>query len=190
MVSSRAEGGPGEAAADEGTGLRIRGDVELPEPAEAVTEEDAKREAGAGPEQAAAAARAVKEAMAAATAAQALGSIPMQKGYFMPQDEGLEGAGADEEVADVDLISEEEEEEEDQEEDEEEEEEMEEMEPPPKRRAVEKKSKSSVKSRSAPSKPSPAAPADEDSDDDSAGYGAGGLSWEAVMSAMTKASVS
>ncbi|KAG2442233.1 hypothetical protein HYH02_009717 [Chlamydomonas schloesseri] len=80
----------------------------LPVPRELVTEEDAAGEAGAKPEAAAAAARAVREVLLSATAAQARSAIPVQNDYFMPEDEQREGEPANDgeaPVEDPDVIS-------------------------------------------------------------------------------------
>ncbi|KAI8471387.1 MAG: NUC091 domain-containing protein [Monoraphidium minutum] len=83
-----AEGG-GEGGAAEGGAMY----------AEGVTEEDAAGEAGVRPETAGAAARAVREAAAAALAAQARGRIPIREGYYLPDDERAEGGeGEDDDV--------------------------------------------------------------------------------------------
>ncbi|PNH08829.1 Nucleolar GTP-binding protein 2 [Tetrabaena socialis] len=87
---------------------------DLPVPREMVTEEDAAKEAGVKPEVAAAAARAVREVLMNATAAQARAAIPVQADYFMPEDERRAGE-ADEAAADPDLISSDSEDDEDEE---------------------------------------------------------------------------
>ncbi|KAF5842967.1 NUC091 domain-containing protein [Dunaliella salina] len=73
-----------EAAVDEETR------AELPAPTNAVTEEDAQREAGVVPETAAAAAREANKLLSAAGRQQARSEIPVQDGYFMPDDERKE----------------------------------------------------------------------------------------------------
>mmetsp|Transcript_35555 Transcript_35555/g.78915 ORF Transcript_35555/g.78915 Transcript_35555/m.78915 type:complete len:702 (+) Transcript_35555:106-2211(+) len=155
--------------------------LELPVPAEAVTEEDALAEAGARPENAAAAARAVRDALATAAAAQSRAAIPVQQDYFMPDDERKEEVD-EEEAVDPDVISSagEDEEEEDQQEgtsgsDSAEEEEEEEA-GPSRRPALKQGDKEAKKGRGT-KRPAP----QEESDDESDGYGAGGLSWEAVL---------
>ncbi|GLC34322.1 Nuclear/nucleolar GTPase 2 [Pleodorina starrii] len=77
----------------------------LPIPKELVTEEDAMKEAGAKPEAAAAAARAVREVLLSATAAQARSAIPVQQDYYMPEDERRVGEAVDAEAVDPDAIS-------------------------------------------------------------------------------------
>uniref|UniRef100_A0A7S3R4D1 Nuclear/nucleolar GTPase 2 n=2 Tax=Dunaliella tertiolecta TaxID=3047 RepID=A0A7S3R4D1_DUNTE len=77
-----------EAAVDEETR------AELPAPSHAVTEEDAQGEAGVEPETAAAAAREANKLLSAAGRQQARGEIPVQDGYFMPDDERKEEQGA------------------------------------------------------------------------------------------------
>ena len=82
---------------------------------EAVTEEDALGEAGAQPEQARAAARAVQEAAVTVLKRQQRGAIPVKEGYYLPddlqQEDGEEGLseGADEEGESVEEGDEEEE---------------------------------------------------------------------------------
>ncbi len=169
---------------------------QLPEPAEAVTEQDAMGEAGARPEEAAAAARAARELLSSATALQARSRIPVLPHFFSPEDEGV--ATGDEEEEPQPTESEEEGEEEDggegeeNEDDDEEvvlgssgsddedgEESEEEEEAPPRKRAK--------AARGAPAKGGKRGrqqQQEEESDDDSAGYGQGGLSWEAVMAAV------
>ncbi|GIL53473.1 hypothetical protein Vafri_9068 [Volvox africanus] len=77
----------------------------LPIPSELVTEEDAVKEAGAKPEAAAAAARAVREVLLSATAVQARSAIPVLQDYYMPEDELLENEAVDDSAMDPDAIS-------------------------------------------------------------------------------------
>ncbi|GAX81235.1 hypothetical protein CEUSTIGMA_g8667.t1 [Chlamydomonas eustigma] len=169
---------------------------QLPEPAEAVTEEDATREAGANPEDAAAAARAVREALAAATRAQTKLAIPMQQNYFMPEDELREGEDLERGEEEVELVSSDEEDQEVLGKEEETEvsqggeeeitdEEVENADPSGRSRNVGDGKRVGAKKRglAVASKAKVAVDKDE-SDDDSAGYGPGGLSWEAVLSAV------
>lgn len=74
----------------------------LPVPVNLVTEEDAAAETGAAPEAAAAAARAVRDIVLSAAAAQARCAIPVQADYFMPEDERKQEG---EEDADEDLVT-------------------------------------------------------------------------------------
>lgn len=66
--------------------------------AEAVTEEDAMGEAGARPENAAAAARALRDAAAAVLSKQAHGVLPIKEGYYLPDDEHAEEDDVDAEA--------------------------------------------------------------------------------------------
>ncbi|EFJ47260.1 hypothetical protein VOLCADRAFT_81595 [Volvox carteri f. nagariensis] len=115
------EDAPGSAAAKDDvlTGLGTASAAALPVPKELVTEEDAAKEAGAKPEAAAAAARAVRELLLGASAAQVKSAIPVQQDYYMPEDERCDGeievdtavdpdaisSGSDEESEDDDLAS-------------------------------------------------------------------------------------
>ncbi|KAG2491941.1 hypothetical protein HYH03_009674 [Edaphochlamys debaryana] len=95
------------AGAKEEAAAEPAAEPELPVPRELVTEEDAAREAGAKPEAAAAAARAVREVLMSATAAQARSAIPVQSDYYMPEDERRAGEPEANEVPveDPDVIS-------------------------------------------------------------------------------------
>ncbi|GLI67162.1 hypothetical protein VaNZ11_011375 [Volvox africanus] len=77
----------------------------LPIPSELVTEEDAAKEAGAEPEAAAAAVRAVREVLVSATAAQARSAIPVLQDYYLPEDELRDGSFKDDAAVHPDVIS-------------------------------------------------------------------------------------
>mmetsp|Transcript_26598 Transcript_26598/g.79029 ORF Transcript_26598/g.79029 Transcript_26598/m.79029 type:complete len:697 (-) Transcript_26598:587-2677(-) len=147
----------------------------LPLPAGGVTEEDAMREAGARPADAAAAAAAAREALAAATAAQARASIPVAQDYFMPSDERRgDGEGdADACAPDPDVISSDSDDESGSEHGEE-----------GSGGSDDVDGGTSVCPAREDGAAAPPGDGGDASDDDSAGYGAGGLSWEAVMGAI------
>eukprot|EP00197_Chlamydomonas_leiostraca_P015563 CAMPEP_0202868082 /NCGR_PEP_ID=MMETSP1391-20130828/10164_1 /ASSEMBLY_ACC=CAM_ASM_000867 /TAXON_ID=1034604 /ORGANISM="Chlamydomonas leiostraca, Strain SAG 11-49" /LENGTH=726 /DNA_ID=CAMNT_0049548195 /DNA_START=12 /DNA_END=2192 /DNA_ORIENTATION=+ len=177
--------------------------AEVPVPAQAVTEEDALLEAGARPENAMEAARAAQDLLHEAITRQTKMAIPVQQDYFMPEDEKKGKDDVDADLKEDDLISsgtdDEAEEEggsdasvssEDAGDDEEEE------------AAPQTRSKSGTKASVSGRKAAAAAPVgkkgakgrankkkggdddEEDSGDESDGYGAGGLSWEAVLAAV------
>lgn len=79
--------------------------AQLPAPAEAVTEEDAAAALDGNPEVAAAAARKLVEEAVAATAKQTKSTIPIQEGFYTPEDEGLQD-GVEEEEDEGSLCSE------------------------------------------------------------------------------------
>ena len=87
----------GEGGAEGGEGV--------PQPAEAVTEEDAKAAVDGDPEKAAAAARAMAAEAAAATAKQRRAAIPVQQGFFTPADEGRQEGEEEAAEEDADVIS-------------------------------------------------------------------------------------
>ena len=154
-------------------------------PAEAVTEEDAAKETGALPENAAAAARAVRDVMARTTAQQTRMAIPVQQDYFLPDDERREEGPASL-PEDADIIT-------DSGSDEDAEE-VAEVNKGQDRAASGRAAGSSARQRGEDGtagkksskaetnkrKRAPAPPA-AGSGDDSDGYGEGGLSWEVVL---------
>lgn len=124
-------------------------------PSEAVTEEDAAAGPDGNPELAAKAAAALAEEAAAALAKQKRGAIPVQAGFFSPQDEGADdGAEGSEESSEISDDDDGDDEEEGSEEDQEE------------------------------SGSEEGGSAEDGSDEEGDGYGADGLSWEAVMASM------
>ncbi|KAL6757853.1 NUC091 domain-containing protein [Haematococcus lacustris] len=154
-------------------------------PAGAVTEEDAVQEAGARPEEAAAAARAAQELLSSALALQSRTRIPVQKNYFMPEDEQLEGSLEDEgcvedEVLDSDAENQScsdevsEHSSEDGTEGQQQQEQLQQQ-----KRQMQQQPLAQKRSKT---KQAAAQRAAEDSGNDSDGYGQGGLSWEAVLS--------
>lgn len=162
----------GEGGAEGGEGV--------PQPAEAVTEEDAKAAVDGDPEKAAAAARAMAAEAAAATAKQRRAAIPVQQGFFTPADEGRQEGEEEAAEEDADVISsgsEGEEEEDDEEagssgsdgaEDDDDEE----------------GGGGSGSGSEDGSGSDDEAPSGSGSDDEDAGYDDQDLSWEAVMQAM------
>ncbi|GFR50420.1 hypothetical protein Agub_g12637 [Astrephomene gubernaculifera] len=169
-------------------------EAELPVPRELVTEEDAAKEAGAKPEVAAAAARAVREVLLSATAAQARSAIPVMQDYYMPEDERRDSEPVD--CADPDAISsgegEEESDDESQEPDEDEEggsSDEEEASSEPVVSDGEEEEEEDARAAAGPAKAKGgkrkrSAAAEEEDGNDSDGYGDGGLSWEAVLACM------
>ncbi|GIM05189.1 hypothetical protein Vretimale_9632 [Volvox reticuliferus] len=187
------EDAPGAGAEDASTAAAVN-PARLPVPSEMVTEEDAMKEAGAKPEAAAAAARAVREVLLGATAAQARSAIPVLQDYYMPEDERLDGAVEDDLALDSDAVSSDEHDEDENSEDNtlegssgsEPELSEEDSEPGDVRRGgarevakeLDKAAALTTRNRIG-GKEKPVVHKDDGEDSD--GYGDGGLSWEAVL---------
>jgi hypothetical protein len=128
------------------------------------------KEAGANPENAAAAARAARELLSAATALQSRTRISVQQNYFLPEDERREGEASGEEGGDEDVISQ------DEDGDDEGEEQS-------GNEGVDSEADAQTASGSGSDKEEEEGGGSE-SGDDSDGYGDDGLSWEAVLAAV------